>query len=204
MALFDKMRDSISIAGQGVSQKAKTATESVRIGGLIKNNERMIEKLTYQVGVQCVSKYINDTDSEYKELFAEILRLRDENQRYRIELQQATAQNVCPQCGYGNNTAAKFCISCGAPLAAVPAGGIPCKNCGYMNTKDSAFCVQCGSPITKPEADADVPEADADIPEGEAEPQLEETASADTCKNCGAVLDDDSLFCTECGAKREP
>ena len=30
MALFEKMKDSISVAGQGVSQKAKSATESVK------------------------------------------------------------------------------------------------------------------------------------------------------------------------------
>lgn len=56
MALFEKMKDSISVAGQGVSQKAKSATESVKLNNQIKSNERMLEKLTYQVGVQCVIK----------------------------------------------------------------------------------------------------------------------------------------------------
>lgn len=51
MALFEKMKDSISVAGQGVSQKAKSATESVKLNNQIKSNERMLEKLTYQVGV---------------------------------------------------------------------------------------------------------------------------------------------------------
>ena len=42
MALFEKMKDSISIAGQGVSQKAKSATESVKLNNQIKSNERML------------------------------------------------------------------------------------------------------------------------------------------------------------------
>lgn len=69
MALFEKMKDSISVAGQGVSQKAKSATESVKLNNQIKSNERMLEKLTYQVGVQCVKNHLQDAESEYGELF---------------------------------------------------------------------------------------------------------------------------------------
>ena len=246
MALFDKMKDSITIAGQGVSQKARSATESVRIGNLIKANDRMIEKLTYQVGLQCVGKYINDPNSEYAALFSEILRLRNENQRYQAELQQATAVNPCPHCGFGNNMAAKFCISCGAPLTAAPtpapaAGGCRCPKCGFANAADAAFCVECGtrldsavletssipeaSPITEatpvpepvpapepcfsadPVSDDEAAPAKEPVPEFISDPEPpvqdpETSAASNICKNCGAELDDDSLFCTECGTRR--
>lgn len=308
MALFDKMKDSITMAGQEVSQKARSATESVRIGNLIKANDRMIEKLTYQVGLQCVNKYVNDPNSEYAALFSEILRLRNENQRYQAELQQATAVNPCPHCGFNNNMAAKFCVSCGAPLAAAPtpapaAGGCICTKCGFMNAADAAFCVECGAPISSaapapapapvpvftpestpapepvlspeptpasepvftpeptpapepaftpeptpapepvftpestpaseltftseptpapepaqaPEPISESEPASADEGTAEKEPvpdlfsdqeapvQDPETSApaSNICKNCGAVLDDDSLFCTECGTKRD-
>lgn len=192
MAFFDKMMDSISIAGQEVSQKAKTATENVRIGNQIKANERMIEKLTYQVGLRCVEKYVNDSDSEYKDLFAEILRLRKENMDYRAELQQASAVNTCPKCGYSNNTSAKFCISCGAPLAAPPVKGKKCPGCGFMNDDDAVFCVECGTPVSKEENQETQEEAD----------RKEETV-VNICKNCGAELEEDSMFCTTCGMKCE-
>lgn len=213
MALFDKMKDSISVAGQGVSQKAKTATESVRIGNLIKTNDRMIEKLTYQVGVQCVERHVEEPDSEYAELFAEIRRLREENQRYRMELQQLTTTNACPKCGFNNNASAKFCISCGAPLASVPTGGKKCANCGFVNAEDAAFCVECGSPMPKEEpmnaaAEASAGAAGSDEGASEELPEIdmsavEEVTPANVCKNCGAVLDDSCLFCTECGTKRD-
>lgn len=189
MAFLDKMKDSISVAGQGVQQKAKTATESVRIGNLIKNNDRMIEKLTYQVGAQCVKNHLNDVDSEYAELFQEIMRLRIENQGYEAELQSLTAVSTCPQCGFGNNPSAKFCISCGAPLGqSVPAAGKKCTNCGAVNTDDAAFCTECGSKLPD---------------EVQVEEPVEEVPAANLCKNCGAELADDSLFCTECGTKRD-
>lgn len=199
MALLDKMKDSISIAGQEVSQKAKTATESVKINNQIKTNERMIEKLTYQVGLQCVNKYLNDPSSEYAELFSEILRLQEENQKYRMDLQMLTAAAVCPQCGFSNNTAAKFCISCGAPLSAAPqtqpSGGRKCGKCGFMNDTDAAFCVECGTSLAQ--------EPEAPLPAEEEVPAAQAVLPANLCKNCGATLDDGSLFCTQCGARRD-
>lgn len=192
MAFFDKMIDSISIAGQEVSQKAKAATENVRIGNMIKANERMIEKLTYQVGAQCVEKYVNDPDSEYKELFAEILRLRKENMDYQAELQQASQVNVCAKCGFNNNMTAKFCTSCGAPLPAPMAKGRQCPKCGFMNEDDALFCVECGSPIQEKEGK-----------ESGEESEGEGMAAVNLCKNCGAELAKDSIFCTTCGMKCE-
>lgn len=187
MALFEKMKDSISVAGKGVSHKAKTATESAKINNQIRANERMIEKLTYQVGVQCVEQHISEENSEYAELFKEILRLREENREYQSELQKITAVNVCPQCGFGNHTTAKFCISCGAPLADMRTDGKSCSACGYVNAADALFCVECGEKL----------------PAEDTADQSKEEMPENVCANCGAVLGENVLFCTKCGTKRK-
>lgn len=198
MELFDKMKESITIAGQEVSQKAKSATESVRLGNMIKSNDKMIEKLTYQVGVQCVNNHINEPNTEYDALFSEILRLKSENQRLQVELQQATAVNSCPHCGFNNNAAAKFCVSCGAPLFTVPtpaAGGRCCPKCGTTNTDDAAFCVECGTPLP-PAVPAENPsQIFQKTPAYENAPAVPKNC----CTNCGFLNASDAMFCVECG-----
>jgi ribosomal protein L40E len=52
----------------------------------------------------------------------------------------------CP-CGQENDAAAKFCIACGASLAAV------CLPCGQRNPRDARYCNYCGVPLPRDDAD---------------------------------------------------
>ena len=59
----------------------------------------------------------------------------------------------CPQCGYGNPVNAKFCRSCGSPLAPAPSKGVEvgqvkvCPSCGFKAGAKAKFCPRCGSPL---------------------------------------------------------
>ena len=103
---------------------------------MIKNNDKMVDKLLYQVGLKYYEAHGQEEGTEYQELFAEINRLKSENAAYQQELDNLAATNKCPQCGFGNNAGAKFCISCGAPLNQTPvapaqsAPGKCCDKCG--------------------------------------------------------------------------
>jgi len=46
---------------------------------LIKNNDKMVDKLLYQVGLKYYEAHGQEEGTEYQELFAEINRLKSEN-----------------------------------------------------------------------------------------------------------------------------
>ncbi|MDR3263301.1 MAG: zinc ribbon domain-containing protein [Clostridiales bacterium] len=48
---------------------------------------------------------------------------------------------ICPTCGEKNQTDAKFCNTCGAPLKSV------CTKCGEENAPASMFCKACGEKL---------------------------------------------------------
>lgn len=145
MDFFETMKESIS-------QKAKSTTESMRLNNQIKSNVKMIEKLTYQVGLQCVNHHAEESDSEYADFFREIKRLLEENQICQDALMRLAAEKICAQCGFSNSSTGKFCVSCGAPLPeqAQPQEEQPepnryCPECGTPNAGDAAFCEECGT-----------------------------------------------------------
>src|SRR5204862_93516 len=48
---------------------------------------------------------------------------------------------VCPSCGTENPERARFCMSCGAALAA------SCPSCGTENPPGAKFCIECGTAL---------------------------------------------------------
>jgi membrane protease subunit (stomatin/prohibitin family) len=62
----------------------------------------------------------------------------------------------CGNCSALNPESAKFCASCGQPLAAVaaaPSGAtVHCTQCGTVNAATAKFCANCGASLQEPAA----------------------------------------------------
>lgn len=71
-----------------------------------------------------------------------------------------------------------------------------CPNCGAILADNVRFCVQCGTEVKQPETNQEEPTMRV-TPVTFAKP--EEPKRSKFCIGCGAPLDADSVFCTECG-----
>jgi len=121
----------------------------------------------------------------------------------------------CTNCGAALEEGAMFCINCGTPVAKAEEPAVDavieeepvveeapaieetpkCTNCGAVLEEGAMFCINCGTPVAK----AEEPAADAVIEE---EPVVEETPVVEgtpKCTNCGAALEEDAMFCINCG-----
>lgn len=75
-----------------------------------------------------------------------------------------------------------------------------CPNCGATLADNVRFCVQCGTEVKQPETNQEEPTIRV-TPVTFAKP--EEPKRSKFCIGCGAPLDADSVFCTECGKRVE-
>ena len=66
----------------------------------------------------------------------------------------------CQNCNSELLEGAKFCTTCGTPVAAQPAGGV-CGKCGARLLPGAKFCTTCGAPAAAAPESAPAPEAQA-------------------------------------------
>ena len=92
--------------------------------------------------------------------------------------------NICIKCGAPIIDGAKFCNSCGQPVAVSAQPEAPrCPSCGAELKATSKFCNKCGIEIKKEELSEPKPEPRKPV-----------------CPKCGAELKATSKFCNKCGA----
>lgn len=133
---------------------------------------------------------------------------------------------TCPFCGTAVEPENRFCGGCGRPAsevraevaarrraeqeaAATPAVPTACPRCGEPLVPDAVFCIACGCNIAEAQAAAKAgiaADASAEAPApGPGEPGSSDVADASSaqpvCPSCGKPVDDDDLFCMECGTK---
>jgi predicted nucleic acid-binding Zn ribbon protein len=118
---------------------------------------------------------------------------------------------ICPNCGNQTGEGAVFCDQCGtrlpqpeaaAPVAAPgPAGGtVICPACGAGNVPGEAFCDFCGSPLQAPEPVVEAVAQAEPVPAAIEAVAAPAVAGQPTCPVCGAAVQPDEAFCSNCGA----
>lgn len=151
MGIFDRVKEVITV---DISEKISYGNSIRKLSNEITSNESAIKNLINQVGVRCVENHVNETDSEYGDLFSKILELRENNQKLaeeiqRLKEQQAEEERQRQQAREEKEQLAKQQkMSEAVQDCPVEEGDKFCKKCGKPNDDDAVFCVYCGTPFS--------------------------------------------------------
>jgi len=186
MAFFDELGKKISKTGSDAAQKAKNMAETVRLNGLISDEEKRIKDLWAQIGKQYCQIHGESPAPEFAAYVADVNQANMNIDSYEAEVRRIKGVVTCDNCGGAVPSTAPFCSTCGSPVKvapppAPPVGGNVCANCGTHLSATQAFCTGCGSKVVAP-------------------PPVEVVVDT-VCINCNYEVAPDVAFCLNCGTK---
>lgn len=196
MAFFDNMDEKISNLINTGAGKAKDVSESFRISGLIKDEEKKQEELYRQIGKYYYENCYDTATGKLKVWCVDIKSSIVQIMQYQEQLNKLKGAVTCPGCGAQVPDGAGFCSACGMKMQPQNNGNVVqtgrrCPSCGNIVDQEAMFCTTCGQKM---------PEQPEEV---KAENSTETGEKQNVCPSCGAVLKSDQLFCTVCG-KRIP
>ncbi|MDR0984134.1 MAG: zinc-ribbon domain-containing protein [Ruminococcus sp.] len=193
MAFFDELGKKLSQTGQTVAQKTKNTTETIKLGGMVSDEEKRIHNTYLQIGKTYYENFSDRPDPLLSDFIYSINDSRSKIASYKEQIEQLKGISRCANCGSDLPKNSTFCSNCGASVAAPAAyGGAP--TYGAPETMPGQ---QVGQPMGQPMAQQPIPQQ----PMAQPIPQPVSPPVSLACSNCGVTLSPNAAFCTNCGNK---
>jgi len=188
MAFFEELGKKISKSGQEAAQKAKNLAETVRLNGLISEEEKRITNTYLKIGQQYYETLGDNTAEQFAGFIADINNAKATIQKHTDQVKQLRGVTVCEKCGGEVSSSSPFCSACGSAVtitvsAPAAASGNACTNCSTPLASDTVFCTNCGTKAEQPAV------------------ETAPVAAAGVCTSCNHETAEGAVFCLNCGSK---
>lgn len=226
MAFWSDLGKKISDTTQSVVEKTKISTDTMRLNGLISDEERNVQRIYAEIGRKYMELHGADGDPDFAGLMQEYQTSKAKMEEYRSQIRRNKHLLICAGCGAEIPETVLYCTRCGAenPVgkrlaeeqrqreeaeraareADLQAAAVPptepqpefCARCGQPRTAGAMFCTFCGAQFVPPVTAAPAPAA----PEAPAPaaPELELPPAEEKPAAPAAS----SEVCPKCGAAR--
>ena len=191
MAFWSDLGKKISDTTQSVVEKTKISTDTMRLNGLISDEERNVQRIYAEIGRKYMELHGADGDPDFAGLMQEYQTSKAKMEEYRSQIRRNKHLLICAGCGAEIPETVLYCTRCGAenPVgkrlaeeqrqreeaeraareADLQAAAVPqtepqpefCARCGQPRTAGAMFCTFCGAQFVPPVAAAPAPVAPA-------------------------------------------
>ena len=191
MAFWSDLGKKISDTTQSVVEKTKISTDTMRLNGLISDEERNVQRIYAEIGRKYMELHGADGDPDFAGLMQEYQTSKAKMEEYRSQIRRNKHLLICAGCGAEIPETVLYCTRCGAenPVgkrlaeeqrqreeaeraareADLQAAAVPptepqpefCARCGQPRTAGAMFCTFCGAQFVPPVAAAPAPAAPA-------------------------------------------
>ena len=230
MAFWSDLGKKISDTTQSVVEKTKTSTDTLRLNGLISDEERNVQRIYAEIGRKYMELHGADGDPDFAGLMQEYQTSKAKMEEYRSQIRRNKHLLICAGCGAEIPETVLYCTRCGAenPVgkrlaeeqrqreeaeraareADLQAAAVPqtepqpefCARCGQPRTAGAMFCTFCGAQFVPPVAAAPAPVAPA--PESPAPEAPAPELELPPAEEKPAAPAASSEVCPKCGAAR--
>jgi hypothetical protein len=223
MAFFDEMGKKLAQTGQNVAQKTKNTTETIKLNGLVSDEEKRINNTYLQIGKAYYENFSANPDPVFANFVQTIKDSKGKIASYQEQIRQMKGVRQCTNCGNEMPDASAFCSICGTALPAVDvqtnvqSGGYMGSQSGSPTTPQQDFHMNPAIPVYAPLNEPQQNSSASNFPQNTsagnspttvqpsvpmpAQANNSPTTAGQTCEGCGSPLPADSAFCTNCGRK---
>ena len=133
-----------------LSQKAKEASDVVKLNKMIFDEESQLKNLYRKIGEIYAETHWDTYGEEFSEVMSELKKTFEKIHTYRQQLCDIKGVTQCSNCGAEVERGAVFCSSCGAAISKAEqplqqSDFIECPKCGSKQDAGNAFCAECGT-----------------------------------------------------------
>lgn len=178
MSFFDKLGKTVTNTAHSVVEKTKSSTETIRLNGLINDEEKNINAAYLNMGRKYAELHTADAEPEFQEFLSAIAASQEKIAEYREQIRKTKHLLICQGCG-----------------AEIPETVLYCTKCGAENPVGKQLAEERAAREAAERA-----QREAEAAARQAAAQASQTpAGTECCPNCGKPRMAGAMFCTFCG-----
>ena len=114
MSFFDKLGKTVTNTAHSVVEKTKSSTETIRLNGLINDEEKNINAAYLNMGRKYAELHTADAEPEFQEFLSAIAASQEKIAEYREQIRKTKHLLICQGCGAEIPETVLYCTKCGA------------------------------------------------------------------------------------------